>query len=111
MAATEAREALGQFVASLSLMGISPDGFRSSAIRRSLDRAFGAADAESFGARIAAILKAREEARAARDFGRADALRDGLVAAGIKVMDRPGAASEWEIGPDFDPAKLDGIDA
>ena len=65
----------------------------------------------SFGARIAAILKAREGARAARDFARADALRDGLLAAGIKVMDRAGAASEWEIGPDFDPAKLDGIEA
>ena len=24
-------------------------------------------------------------------------------------MDRPGGASEWELGPDFDPAKLDGI--
>ena len=107
----EGGEALGQFVASLSLMGISPDGFRSSAIRRSLDKAFGVADAEGFGARIAAILKAREAARAARDFGRADALRDGLVAAGIKVMDRPGAASAWEIGLDFDPARLDGIDA
>ena len=25
-------------------------------------------------------------------------------------MDRPGGASEWELGPDFDPAKLDGIE-
>jgi cysteinyl-tRNA synthetase len=105
------QEALGGFVAGLRLMGISPDGFRSSAIQRSLDKAFGATDVESFGARITTILKAREGARAARDFARADALRDGLAAAGIKVMDRAGAASEWEIGPDFDPAKLDGIDA
>ena len=104
-------EALKQFVAGLSLMGISPDGFRSSAIEQALDRAFGAADSASFGARIAAILKAREGARAARDFARADALRNGLLAAGIKIMDRAGAASEWEIGPEFDPAKLDGIEA
>ena len=57
------------------------------------------------------LLQEREKARAARDFRRADAIRDGLAAAGIKVMDRAGGASEWELGPDFDPAKLDGIDA
>jgi cysteinyl-tRNA synthetase len=61
--------------------------------------------------RIEAILNARQDARNTRDFARADALREGLLAAGIKVMDRTGAASEWEIGPDFDPAKLDGLDA
>ena len=63
------------------------------------------------GARIEALLAERDKARAARDFARADAIRDGLAAAGIKVMDRAGAASEWELGPDFDPAKLDGIEA
>jgi cysteinyl-tRNA synthetase len=99
--------AIGEFTASLALMGISPDGFRSGAIRRSLDRAFVRPD--QFESRVTTLLRQREEARRARDFRRADAIRDGLVAAGIQVMDRAGGATEWEIGPDFDPARLEGI--
>jgi len=101
--------ALGEFSASLGLLGISPDGFRRGAIRRSLERAFG--QATSFEGRVGMLLEEREKARTARDFRRADAIRDGLAAAGIKVMDRAGGATEWELGPDFNPAKLDGIDA
>ena len=59
--------------------------------------------------RIETLLDARLEARKARDFARADALRDGLVEAGIVLMDRPGAATEWKAGPDFDPARLEGV--
>jgi cysteinyl-tRNA synthetase len=102
--------ALGAFVASLDLMGISPDGFRSAAIRESLDRAFAGNGEKGFDERVRGLLAARDSARAARDFARADAIRDGLAAAGIKVMDRQGAASEWKLGPDFDPAKLEGIE-
>ena len=59
-----------------------------------------------------AAREAREKARAARDFARADAIRDGLAAAGIKVMDRHGRRERvGASGPDFDPAKLDGIEA
>jgi cysteinyl-tRNA synthetase len=102
--------ALGAFVASLDLVGISPDGFRSAAIRESLDRAFAGNGEKGFDERVRGLLAARDSARAARDFARADAIRDGLAAAGIKVMDRQGGASEWELGPDFDPAKLEGIE-
>ncbi len=108
-----AKAALGQFAASLSLMGITPDGFRSGAIRQSLARAFAETDVApevSLDRRIGDLLKERERARAERNFARADALRDGLVAAGIKIMDRVGAATEWTPGPDFDPSKLDGIE-
>jgi cysteinyl-tRNA synthetase len=63
------------------------------------------------GDRIDALLTARAEARAAKDFARADAIRKGLDAAGVVVMDRPGAASEWELRADFDAAKLEGIEA
>ena len=46
-----------------------------------------------------AILERREKARAARDFARADAIRDGLTAAGIKVMDRARRGQlTWELG-------------
>jgi cysteinyl-tRNA synthetase len=41
-----------------------------------------------------ALLAARDEARQARDWARADALRDQLTAAGIEVADGPGG-STW----------------
>jgi cysteinyl-tRNA synthetase len=61
--------------------------------------------------RIEALLTARADARGAKDFARADAIRKGLDAAGVVVMDRPGAPTEWELSPSFDPAKLAEIEA
>ncbi len=61
-------------------------------------------------ARIDALLTARADARGAKDFARADAIRKALDAAGVTVMDRPGAATEWTLSPHFDPARLEGID-
>ncbi|SET03495.1 cysteine--tRNA ligase [Oceanicella actignis] len=52
------------------------------------------------------LLEERRAARAARDFARADAIRDLFKAAGVLVKDTPQGA-EWELGPDFDPAKLE----
>ena len=56
---------------------------------------------------VEAVLAARAEARATKDWARADALRDALVAAGVVVTDGKGAG--WEAGPGFDPAKLEGL--
>ncbi len=53
------------------------------------------------------LLAERKAARAARDFARADAIRDAFAAAGVVVKDTPQGA-QWELGPDFDPAKLEG---
>jgi cysteinyl-tRNA synthetase len=45
---------------------------------------------------VAALLAEREAARAARDFARADALRERLTAGGVDVQDsRAGTAWEW----------------
>ncbi|SER96799.1 cysteinyl-tRNA synthetase [Tranquillimonas rosea] len=61
---------------------------------------------DASAALIEALLAERAEARKAKDFARADALRDGFAAAGVLVKDTPQGA-EWQLGPDFDPAKLD----
>ncbi len=49
----------------------------------------GAAGALDDDAEIEAVVRERDAARAARDFARADALRDDLTARGIKLEDTP----------------------
>ncbi len=108
------RDAVLAFEASLQLLGVTPRGHRKSALEAAVSRAFdqvGFTDADALGVRIEIMLSRRTDARAARDFARADAIRAALDAAGVIIMDRPGAPTEWELGPSFDPAKLDGIEA
>ena len=62
-------------------------------------------DTGDHGPRIEALLVERAEARTAKDFARADALRDGFAAAGVLVKDTADGAT-WEAGPNFDPSKL-----
>jgi len=64
-------------------------------------------DATGETALVEAVLAARAEARAAKDWSRADAMRDALVAAGVVVTD--GKGTGWEAGPGFDPARLEGV--
>lgn len=47
---------------------------------------------------IEAILSARKEARAAKDFARSDALRDDLAAKGVEAMDGDPLGWEWALG-------------
>jgi cysteinyl-tRNA synthetase len=57
---------------------------------------FQGASAGGFSAEeIEAMIQARIDARAAKDFAKADALRDALVADGIELLDRPGGKTEW----------------
>jgi cysteinyl-tRNA synthetase len=44
---------------------------------------------------IEALIEARRAARAARNFGESDRIRDRLAAAGIVLEDKPGGLSEW----------------
>jgi cysteinyl-tRNA synthetase len=56
-------------------------------------------------AKVDALLAARAAARAAKDWGEADRLRDVLNAAGVQVTDVGGQAT-WVPGPGFDASKL-----
>jgi cysteinyl-tRNA synthetase len=58
---------------------------------------------------IKRLLADRQTARIAKDFARADAIRARLDAAGVVVMDRPNAPTDWELAPHFDPAKLEAL--
>ena len=64
---------------------------------------------EAIAEKIEALLAARAEARRAKDFARADALRDGIAAAGVVVKDTAGGA-EWELSPGFDADKLEALE-
>ncbi|MDO5631391.1 MAG: cysteine--tRNA ligase [Paracoccus sp. (in: a-proteobacteria)] len=60
---------------------------------------------EDAAALIDRLLTARQDARKARDFARADAIRDGFAAAGVEVKDTPQGA-EWSLAPGFDVDRL-----
>ena len=49
---------------------------------------------ESLPEGAAALISERSEARATRDFDRADALRDQLAVMGVDVVDRPDGTTE-----------------
>ena len=50
-------------------------------------------------------LNQRAIAKSERNFAKADAIRDALIAAGVEIKDTPQGA-EWSLTPTFDPAKL-----
>jgi cysteinyl-tRNA synthetase len=54
------------------------------------------------------LISERDQARAIKDFARADHIRDGLAEAGVVVKDTPHGA-EWEVSGAFDPAKLEAL--
>ncbi|MEE1619136.1 cysteine--tRNA ligase [Brachybacterium sp. J153] len=82
---------LGRLRAMLDVLGLDPLGARWAA-------AAGASGAEhaALDALVTTQLAAREQARAAKDWARADALRDALVAAGIRIEDGQGGA-RWTL--------------
>ena len=56
--------------------------------------------------RVEALIEARRQAKAARDFAAADAIRGQLSAAGVEVVDKPGGLSEAVITEAFNPDLL-----
>ncbi|WP_063035316.1 cysteine--tRNA ligase [Nocardia grenadensis] len=86
-----AREHAGQIRAMLDVLGVDPlDPHWHAAADHS------AADA-ALDVLVGAELERRQQARAAKDWATADAVRDRLQAAGIEVTDTPNGA-EWSLG-------------
>jgi cysteinyl-tRNA synthetase len=54
-----------------------------------------ASDGEDLSPELAALLDERSAARRARDFARADSLRDELRANGVEVVDEPGGGTSY----------------
>jgi cysteinyl-tRNA synthetase len=63
---------------------------------------------ETTAAMLDAFLGERQSARKNKDFARADAIRNGLIDAGVVVKDTPQGA-EWTLSPAFDASKLEAL--
>jgi len=82
--------AAGEVRAMTKVLGLSPDDFATGAgadgaLRPVVD------------ALVPAMLAARDEARARKDYAEADRLRDALAAAGVVIEDTP-AGPRWRVG-------------
>jgi cysteinyl-tRNA synthetase len=97
--------ALAGFAYGLGMLGLVNDW---SAIPQFDGGEAGDGVAPAIAVRVDALLAERAAARAAKNWGRADEVRDILNAAGVQVTDVGGQAT-WTPGLDFDAAKLEGL--
>ena len=96
-------EALAKFAHGLETLGLVSDW---SAVEASASEGDDLAD--WIASVIDRLLVERSTARADKNWGEADRLRDVLNAAGVQVTDIAGEAS-WAKGPDFDPGVLEAL--
>ncbi len=89
-----------RFLASAQLLGLLlPDGDATPT---------GSEPSAEVEALMERLLLSRQAARAAKDYARADQLRDGFAEAGVIVQDTPDGP-EWELTSHFDPSKLEAL--
>ena len=63
---------------------------------------------EALRERIISLVWERQDAKTSKNFDRADTIREMLTKAGVVVTDTPEGPA-WDVGPDFDPAKLEAL--
>ncbi|MEL7025992.1 MAG: cysteine--tRNA ligase [Pseudomonadota bacterium] len=100
-------ESVRGFLGSLSLLGILNSATQVDTISTTGIGWSGDLD-PALVQQINEILRARQDAKKARDFQKSDAIRDALAAAGINVVDTADGP-DWSPGPSLDPAKINGI--
>ncbi|MCW2747838.1 MAG: cysteine--tRNA ligase [Nocardioidaceae bacterium] len=88
----ELRETLAAVRAMLDVLGLDP----LADVWTAGDSASAGADA-ALDVLVATLMHTRQEARAAKDFAAADAVRDQLAAAGIEIEDTP-QGPRWTVG-------------
>lgn len=90
-AAAEALQLAGEVRAMLAVLGLDPY-----AVPWAGDSAASGAAERALETLVGQVLAGREQARAAKDWARADELRDQLLAAGVLVEDSP-AGARWTL--------------
>ncbi len=98
-----ASDKVARFFGALEWLGFPLENPDAGAIQKAVERGF---DKVEVSETIERLLADRLEARKTKDFARADAIRAKLDTAGVVVMDRPNAPTDWELSPHFDPVKL-----
>ncbi len=101
------QDAVEQLAASIDLLGFSLDEIRDFSFQTRnarLNQKLLSANGR-IKEKLDSLLADRQAAKAAKDFAKADAIRDALVSAGVEVKDTPQGA-EWSLTPSFDASKL-----
>ncbi|RJE81596.1 cysteine--tRNA ligase [Paracoccus sp. JM45] len=96
-------EPVMRFFATLDFLGFTKLDIHQQQRSNSVSEAV--SDVLDNGSLVESLLTARAEARKARDFARADAIRDGFAAAGVDVKDTA-AGPEWSLATGFDAGRL-----
>ena len=96
----ERKELAARFLGTLELLGIGEDW--RDGVRIAIEAAF------ETTALLDRLTQRLEDARAAKDWVRADAIKASLVDAGVQVMIGQDGVKRV-LTPDFDPAKLEAL--
>jgi len=97
---------ISEFAATLDFLGLIQDWDSLHIVSRAGVSSVGESNHHAL---IANLMLDRDEAKRQSDWTTADEIRNLLIKAGVVVQDHKGMPSDFHIGPDFDPSKLDAL--